>query len=51
MLYGINTAGAAAGAILTDFTLVPAWGLWGTQLMAVTLNVVAGIGAITLASA
>src|SRR5688572_30678053 len=50
MLYAVNTAGAAAGAALTDFTLVPAWGLWGTQLTAVALNVAAGIGAIVLAA-
>ena len=28
LLYGINTAGAALGCALTDFALVPAWGLW-----------------------
>jgi spermidine synthase len=50
MLYGINTAGAAVGALLTDFVLVPAWGLWGTQTIAVASNVVAGIGALVLAA-
>ena len=50
LLYAVNTAGAAAGAVLTDFTLVPAWGLWGTQMTAVALNVAAGIGAIVLAA-
>ena len=48
-LYGINTLGAATGALLTDFALVPAWGLWSTQLIAVGLNVVAGVGAWYLA--
>ena len=42
MLYGINTAGAAVGAILTDFTLVPSLGLFGTQGVAVFCNVAAG---------
>ncbi len=45
LLYGINTAGAALGALLTDFTLVPAAGLFGTQMVAVGFNVVAGAGA------
>lgn len=49
LLYGINTAGAALGALLTDFTLVPAAGLFGTQMVAVAFNVVAGAGAWYLA--
>ncbi|HKF68131.1 MAG TPA: hypothetical protein VKB36_16410, partial [Vicinamibacterales bacterium] len=48
LLYGVNTAGAAAGAFLTDFALVPAVGLRTTQFVAVALNVVAGVGAIVL---
>jgi spermidine synthase len=48
LLYGVNTAGAAAGAFLTDFALVPAVGLRATELVAVALNVVAGVGAIAL---
>jgi spermidine synthase len=48
-LYGINTLGAATGAMLTDFALVPAWGLWSTQMIAVGLNVLAGAGAWYLA--
>jgi spermidine synthase len=48
-LYGINTLGAATGAVLTDFVLVPAWGLSSTQVIAVALNVVAGVGAWHLA--
>jgi len=51
MLYGINTAGAAAGALLTDFTLVPSLGLFGTQVVAVVCNVIACAGALVLASA
>ena len=48
VLYAVNTAGAAAGCFLTDFTLVPAWGLLKTQLLAVALNGIAGVGAILL---
>ena len=48
VLYAVNTAGAALGAILTDFTLVPSWGLFGAQMVAVFLNVVAGVGALFL---
>ena len=49
VLYGVNTAGAALGAFLTDFALVPSIGLRGTQIVAVVLNLVAGIGALWLA--
>ena len=47
-LYAVNTFGAAAGAFLTDFSLVPAIGLRGTQIIAVALSTVAGLGAIVL---
>jgi spermidine synthase len=49
VLYAVNTAGAAAGAFLTDFFLVPAAGLRATQMVAVALNVFAGAGALILA--
>src|SRR5688572_4561003 len=48
VLYSVNTAGAAFGCFLTDFSLVPAVGLRGTQMVAVVLNVVAGLGAVYL---
>jgi len=51
LLYAVNTAGAAAGAFLTDFALVPGAGLRTTQLVAVSLNVVAGGGAFLLSRA
>jgi len=49
VLYGINTVGAALGAFLTDFSLVPSVGLLGTQIVAVVFNLVAGAGALWLA--
>src|SRR6185503_4753629 len=49
VLYGVNTTGAAAGAFLTDFVLVPAAGQRATQMVAVALNVIAGVGALALA--
>ena len=49
VLYAVNTAGAAWGCFLTDFALVPAYGLRGTQMVAVGLNVVAGVGALFVA--
>jgi spermidine synthase len=49
VLYAVNTAGAALGALLTDFALVPAYGLLGTQVVAVVLNAIAGVGALYLA--
>jgi len=51
VLYGVNTAGAALGCILTDFLLVPAAGLQGTQMFAVFFNIVAAAGAFGLAGA
>ncbi len=48
-LYGANTAGAAAGALVTDLALVPALGLFRTQLVAVALNASAGAVALALA--
>ena len=50
LIYAVNTTGAAVGCFLTDFSLVPRFGLLGTQLIAVGLNLVAGAGAWYLAS-
>ena len=49
VLYAVNTAGAAVGCFLTDFSLVPRFGLLGTQMIAVGFNLVAGAGALYLA--
>ena len=49
VLYGVNTAGAALGCLLTDFALVPRAGLHNTQMVAVSVNVAAGIGAWLMA--
>ncbi|HEY7443672.1 MAG TPA: hypothetical protein VH701_14700, partial [Vicinamibacterales bacterium] len=51
VLYGVNTAGAALGCLLTDFALVPLVGLLNTQMVAVSFNVFAGLGALLLARA
>jgi predicted membrane-bound spermidine synthase/tetratricopeptide (TPR) repeat protein len=50
-LYGANTVGAAAGALLTDFVLVPRIGLLATQMVAVALNLGAAAGAFWIARA
>jgi spermidine synthase len=50
LLYAVNTGGAALGACLTDFALVPSLGLRSTQMFAVACNVVAGLGAWYLAA-
>lgn len=49
VLYGVNTVGAAVGCLLTDFVLVPRSGLQITQMGAVALNVIAGLGALWIA--
>jgi spermidine synthase len=49
-LYAANTAGAAIGAALAGFLLVPRFGLQLTSLCAVALNVAAAAIAVRLAS-
>src|SRR5438552_7719232 len=41
MLYGFNTLGAVAGALVGELYLVKAFGLWGTSLAAGLLNCIA----------
>jgi len=50
VLYAVNTAGAAAGAIAAGFFLIPAIGLRATTWVGVLLNVIAAAGAWWLAS-
>jgi spermidine synthase len=50
LLYGVNTLGAAVGAFLTDFSLVPNLGVFRTELVAVGLNGVAGVAALWIAA-
>jgi spermidine synthase len=50
LLYASNTGGAAVGCLLTDFALVPGVGIQGAQLVAVAGNLVAGVGALLLAT-
>ncbi len=45
-LYGANTGGAALGAVLADFVLVPSFGALNAQLVAVAVNVL--VAAIVL---
>src|SRR6185436_309148 len=49
-LYAANTLGAAAGAVLAGFALIPALGLRGTTFVGVALNMIAAGGAWALAS-
>jgi spermidine synthase len=44
-LYAANTLGAAAGALLAGFFLLPVLGLWGATLVGVVLNLTAAVGA------
>jgi spermidine synthase len=48
VLYAANTAGAAIGAVLAGFWLIPGAGLRGTTWIGVGLNAVAAIGALWL---
>jgi spermidine synthase len=49
VLYGVNTAGAIAGALLAGFVLIGAIGLNATFRIAAAINLAVGIGAILLA--
>ena len=50
-LYWINTTGAVAGALIAGFSLLPQIGLHKTIVVAVTLNLVAGIVSLRIGSA
>ena len=50
LLYGFNTLGAVAGALIGELVLIKAFGLWGASLCAAVLNCVAAIVAVVLAS-
>ncbi|MGH0028154.1 MAG: fused MFS/spermidine synthase [Myxococcota bacterium] len=45
-LYGINTLGAVVGAVAAGFFLIPALGVWHSQLLAVAANTAIGVAAI-----
>jgi len=47
-LYAANTVGAAMGAGLTGFLLLPSVGLFGTTIVGVVLNLLAACGALVL---
>ena len=48
-LYGVNTLGAVVGVFLSGFYLIPMIGLTNTNILAVSTDVVAGLGAFLLA--
>src|SRR5438270_474952 len=48
LLYGFNTLGAVAGALVGELFLIKAFGLWGTSLAAGLLNCVAAAIALFL---
>ncbi len=48
-LYAANTLGAAVGAVLAGFVLIPALGLSGSTWVAVALNAIAAAGAFAIA--
>lgn len=49
-LYGVNTLGAVIGALSTGFVLIPALGVWHTQLIAVIANLAVGLVGILAGS-
>jgi spermidine synthase len=49
-LYGLNTIGAATGALICGFWLIAALGVWGTLLAAVAVNCLIGIVCLRIAA-
>jgi spermidine synthase len=49
-LYGVNTLGAAIGALSAGFVLIPVLGVWHTQLSAVIVNLAVGLVGILVGS-
>jgi spermidine synthase len=45
-LYGVNTLGAVVGAVTAGFVLIPALGVWQSQLLAAAVNLAIGVAAI-----
>jgi len=50
-LYACNTAGAALGAIVTSYFVIPALGVRSTTLIAAVMNLLVALGALELAKA
>ena len=48
LLYGVNTLGAAAGALMAGFVLIYRFGVFQTNLIAVSINVVIGLACFVL---
>jgi len=48
MLYGINTTGAVVGVLVTTFVLLPAFGLYSTNMTAAGLSILTGSVAVLL---
>ena len=51
LLYGLNTAGAVAGTLLSGFLLLPRFGLTGSNHLLVVVNIGVGLAAILRARA
>ena len=49
-LYGLNTIGAAAGSLLCGFWIINVWGVQGSLIFAVTLNIIIGTSCIIIGS-
>ena len=46
--YAINTVGTIAGSLLAGFVCVPAWGVKGTELAALTVSLAVGVVSLAL---
>lgn len=49
-LYGLNTAGAAVGALLCGFWLIDLFGIWGALILVVAINCLIGLACLAIGS-
>ncbi len=47
-LYGLNTIGAALGALICGFWLIDLWGVWGALIFAVSVNAMIGLSCLAV---
>ncbi|MBE9535723.1 MAG: fused MFS/spermidine synthase [Proteobacteria bacterium] len=48
LIYGFNTLGAVSGTFLCGFFLIPSFGVWGTNIIAVSISMLLGITALAV---
>ena len=50
LLYGVNTLGAVSGVLLAGFLFIPKFGMFNSNILAVSLDALVGISALLISS-